>query len=250
MLKDPVEAAKVLLKNSNDPDGWNNFAYFDKRDLSVTWAIVGPHVHRDSGTLDRSNYECILRDLREEFPDAEDEDWEILGCSHWLVGWIDSVMCKVFTDQFVKDCNDRGWRTDAPIEYADENDLHPIFLWLHNVATELMDYPVYDEMHFSELEYEEAIDNIQYVVDSWVDLSGDNPSMIASWLSDISIYVDEDVSADDMHLSALCQGLVSDEDEALEWWNDHQDVVGISPEMFAFYWNLFKMNQMQLEIGD
>lgn len=256
----PVIDAIKCLRNSDDPEGWNNFVYHGDRDLTETWAIVGPHRNRDSEALGNSNFECIVEDLGKEFP--EGDCWEILRSSHWAVGWSESVMCQTFTNDFIDMINGenvqifiengKGWASSPTFNCEIvEDDLHPVFLWLWEVLTSLESYPVYDETDLSEREWNEAIDNIQYVVDHWVDLSGDNAAEIASFLADDQIYIDcDEGTVEDLHYAALQLGFVEDDEdyilEALEFWNDHVDLFGMTPSFFSYEWNLALMGQMKL----
>lgn len=246
MSIDPVTDAQTLLKQSEDPDGWNNFIYYGDRDLARTWAIVGPHRNRDSDVLTESNWHCILEDLRREFPDTEGESWEIFGASHWAVGWTESVMCQIFSDKFLFDGDGNpDW------DYVIEDDLNPVYLWLWEVLSSLEGYPIYDESDFSEREYEDAIDSIQYVVASWVDLSDDNSYAIGSYLADEGYYIECDsIDQDAVHAAALHLGFVEEDPDyiadALDWWSANSDLVGMTPQTFALRWALGLMGQMEL----
>lgn len=256
----PVIDAIRCLRNSDDPEGWGNFIYHGDKPLTETWAIVGPHRNRDSEPLAESNFECIVEDLGKEF--SEGDVWSILRSSHWAVGWSESVMCQTFTDDFIDMINGenvqifiedgKGWAvSDTFRSEIVEDDLHPVFLWLWEVLTGLEGYPVYDESDLSEREWNEAIDSIQYVVDSWVDLSGDNASDIASFLADEGIYIDCDgCDPLELHRAALHLGFVEDDEDyildALAFWNEDADYFGMKPSFFAYEWNLALMGQMKL----
>lgn len=80
---------------------------------------------RDSDALERSNFSCMLKALG-----GESETVLVIRESHWAVGWVEWIAIH---------------ETDAKaLEIADD------------IAAALADYPVVDEMHWSELEYEEA----------------------------------------------------------------------------------------------
>lgn len=240
-----LEDALKILDQSLDPDGWGSFVYYGDRPLGKTWGIVGPHRTRDSEVLEISNYECIIRDLKAEFPD-DDDKWEVLGSSHWAVGWVDSVMCQIFTDHFIENYMEEDGYFDRMA--LDEDDFHPVFVWLYEVGVGLRDdYPVYDEMDFSEREYEDQIDSLQYITPYWADQSGDNPSVVFSWLMDhgVDYY---GLSEDEVANAYLNLGFVDDEEDALEWWADNVGVVGVSPESFGQFIVLWNMGQMTLEV--
>ena len=113
----------------------NYYGYSPDGDYVVTGQ------HRDSDTLSRSNYICLFKALREveakyappvDFKDEPRNTWVYdFRQSHSLVGWVETMLI----------------RKDAPpeiIERADE------------ILNTLEDYPVVDDEHFSNLEYEEA----------------------------------------------------------------------------------------------
>ena len=93
--------------------------------------------NRDSSSLDRSNWECICRDLnaeayddgREGFADRPNVyHWR---AGHWAVGWVEYLCI----------------RADAPAETIDQG---------NEIEEKLDNYPAYDESHWSDLEYNEV----------------------------------------------------------------------------------------------
>lgn len=83
--------------------------------------------HRDSGTVDRSNFEAGLEAI------GGTSETVIVVCeSHWAVGWVEWIAIH---------------ESDAKaLQEADE------------IAAALKGYPVVDENHLSELEFNEACD--------------------------------------------------------------------------------------------
>jgi len=135
---------------------------------------------RDSDCLDNSNYECILADLEklaETFPeppendtDSGEEGWVYdFRASHWAVGWVETILV----------------RKDAP---------EAIQKAVYETLGALSDYPVYNETHFSELEWSEASDYWASMdVSDRVDLCRDNGCSIFAARSDC-IPADDDGS--------------------------------------------------------
>jgi len=128
------ECAAIAIKRPDDFMYWGG-----NEDMFVTWGITGPHQNRDSDVLERSNFEVIKVDLLEKFPD----DIDVLGCSHWAVGWVDSIACRVYDDD--------GNITDA---------FRAIMEWKEFLEV----YPVASEEHYSEMEYEEFYRDLQYLL--------------------------------------------------------------------------------------
>ena len=82
--------------------------------------------HRDSGPLDRSNFDVISDDLRRLFPD----DVDIMRMGHWGYGWVDRVVYNIDADG-VRDVVEQWERA-------------------------LSDYPVADEQRYAEYEYDDT----------------------------------------------------------------------------------------------
>jgi|SRR5215471_13608138 len=119
--------------------------YFGRLDDLVedNMAQTGIGQHRDSDVLDRSNFQVILEDLRERFPDLIEVD----GASHWAVGWVEGILVPALTD--------------PSLGYTESN-VHPAFLAAMEWQAKLADYPIADETAYSELEWTEFCD---YVTD-------------------------------------------------------------------------------------
>lgn len=81
--------------------------------------------NRDSDSLTRSNFTCALEELG-----GESETVRVIRESHWAVGWVEWI--GIHQDD------------EASLEKADK------------IAAALADYPVVNETHWSELEWEEA----------------------------------------------------------------------------------------------
>src|SRR5262245_33881391 len=79
---------------------------------------------RDSSSLERSNFACMLRALG-----GESETVIVVRASHWAVGWVEWIA--------IHQDNEKA------LAIADE------------IKGALVDYPVVDEDHWSELEYSE-----------------------------------------------------------------------------------------------
>lgn len=90
------------------------------------WFIVAAQ-HRDSDSLSRSNWLVLLKLLG-----GESESVRIERATHWACGWVEYLI--------VAPSNRQGLRA-AILAHS-----------------EVSDYPVLDEMHWSDLEYNEAWD--------------------------------------------------------------------------------------------
>lgn len=122
-----------IIKCANDalqkPD---DFGYWGPEDTFVTWGFCGIDKHRDSDILQTSNFEVITNDLMKRFP----EDFRIEGYGHWAVGHIDRLVCRVLK---------------SPGEVTKDN-ITDAFIAAMKWNDELMDYPIADEGHYSDME--------------------------------------------------------------------------------------------------
>jgi len=105
--------------------------------IGATWEEYfgsGISQTRDSGALDRSNFECMVAALK-AIP--EPADWphdcacfQVVRENHWAVGWVEWIAIH-------QDAADHLHEADR-------------------IAAALEDYPVIDEMHYSQEESDEA----------------------------------------------------------------------------------------------
>ena len=101
------------------------------------WAIVYTS-NRDSGLLDQSNAAVIAKTL-EALTEGHDPDVVAESHSHWLVGHVDGYSIRVLD--------------------ADGN-ITEAFRTYFELQERLSDYPVLDESHYSDIEYEATLENI------------------------------------------------------------------------------------------
>lgn len=103
--------------------------------------LVGPvSIHRDSDLLTQSNWEVSLKAIQAHSRDVEDngestEGVQVVTENHWAVGWV-------------------SWLAIHPscVEAVAEAE---------RIAEKLESYPVLDEMHWSELEFNDYCRNWQ-----------------------------------------------------------------------------------------
>jgi hypothetical protein len=125
------------------------------------WGTVF-EIHRDSDLLAQSNYETIRQLLNEKY--EEYEDWQVEGATHWLVGWMDTLMVRVLKCKCTEENEDsmpeirrqgnKWWchTCDTTAQYTD------IFKECLELKARLEDYPVLDEEDYSRREWEETIE--------------------------------------------------------------------------------------------
>ncbi|MBA3355866.1 MAG: hypothetical protein H0U18_08000 [Pyrinomonadaceae bacterium] len=114
-----------------------NYAYYGDLHEEDGWGSAFGQ-HRDSDALDRSNWEIITTDLLARFPD----DCAIESSNHWAVGWVETLRVRITINP------------TAPITLTNLTDaFHAVAEW----KEKLDDYPVADEEHWSQLEYDEAV---------------------------------------------------------------------------------------------
>ena len=99
--------------------------------------------HRDSDILEKSNFECISREIEEFSKELNlDEGFYIQRSSHWAVGWIELLLIHKNNTELLK---------QADI-----------------ISGSLHYYPVFDESHFWEKEYKEWTRNFRDECESFI----------------------------------------------------------------------------------
>jgi len=126
----PYQEEAVEAVRQSDPANIPDYGYHGDLPRGETWAGTFS-VNRDSDLLGQSNFEVILADLESKFPD----DVMVERAGHWAVGWVDEIMVRML--------DDNGCVTPAGEAALEWNDT-------------LSDYPVADESHWSEKQYEAA----------------------------------------------------------------------------------------------
>lgn len=164
----------------------DSFAYHGDKPLCEPggWGFTPFSIHRDSEVMDKANWIAIKRQLfqegdwlneKEEGEVADDEDdvdsfedlkddapFDILGCSHWAVGWTSQIL----------------------VDHSNEDALKAVY----SIYEDLQNYPVLDDELFSEMETKDQLDTLINCFDcspeeaSWVyygisDLGTDFESM-------------------------------------------------------------------------
>jgi hypothetical protein len=114
-------------------DGYSNYIGFN-------WAgwLVGLGYNRDSGPLDISNFEVALESLGGEIEGKV----EVRDCNHWACGWFKQIMVH------------SGYQEGV--------------IKLMEITFTLSEYPVLDDSHFYELEYETAMEYFEQAKDYFI----------------------------------------------------------------------------------
>ena len=123
--------------------------------------------YRDSGTLERSNFSNALEELGGE----NSPNVIIARSSHWAVGWVEHLLIHKEDKKHIEEAE--------------------------KIIALLEDYPVLNEGHFSELEWEVLVSNIKEVMKLALEkeCSDSLAKNIATWLHD-NDYEDDIVDYD------------------------------------------------------
>lgn len=156
------DAAEEAAGNWRD---FTCFVWFRRNELAKPedWAVIYTH-NRDSGLLDQSNASVIQAALK-PFSEGDDPDVVMESHSHWAVGHVDGFSIRVYR---------RGRVTKA-------------FRTYHELAERMADYPILDEMDYSNREFEATYENVGEA--AWrlrrqYELPEDWQDSVYSWLSD------------------------------------------------------------------
>lgn len=161
-----AEEVKNALRRPSDFGWFGDDKFFD------TWILGDVIRHRDSNLLEESNADALLKMLNTEHSELKD-DWEIIRCNHWAVGWAEHLGFRAVED-------DRETPTT-------------IFKILKAWVYSLLKYPFADDNDLSEREYKATLNNIEMEGRSYVkDGAAEGwESEVYSWLSDSSEYYGE-----------------------------------------------------------
>ena len=138
---------------------WHRSHYLEDADK---WAIIYTS-HRDSGLLDQSNHEEIVKRLA-PFTEGDNPDVVFESHDHWTVGHLDGFSIRVY-------------QADGPTTSA--------FEVLCRIKASLEDHSVLNEADYSEREYEAALENYRNEMGRLANqLPAGWESEIYSWFSD------------------------------------------------------------------
>lgn len=150
---------EYLHKWTPNISAFDSFENYGGPDFSREWYMAPVMNQRDAGPLQRSNFDVVWKDLEQYATDIIDEDGdevssvEIHRFGHWAWGWHELILIH--------------HTNDAALKAADE--------W----AAALEEYPVADEMHYSELEWDEMCETWNYLsMADRIDMLQDNGGSI------------------------------------------------------------------------
>lgn len=110
---------------------------FDAAGLNLpdrqNWLVCPVSINRDSDSLTRSNWEQMIQSLPDESElDESEMTWERHSFNHWACGWFEIAIVKPGTES---------------ARIAEQ------------IESRLEDYPVLDESHYSQIEYDEFLES-------------------------------------------------------------------------------------------
>ena len=191
-----VEMAKQSLTKPDD------FGYWGNADLFNTWGWAGIDYNRDSGVLDRANYEAFHRDIVTQYK----EHFVSERMNHWAVGWIERTLVKVLHND---------------VDGIIYTNITEAFCETLSVLESLSDYPVLDDELYSDLEWQENVAIIENFAPEMIDRSIEGWSeklLSALFDNDVEMVPDADcyASEEDMITAAYDCGLCGKQYEE-EW---------------------------------
>lgn len=145
-----IEAARTWCVLPSSFILWDDHPFYNELVVTKTWALSVFGTHRDADSVVRSNWTTLLKML-EAKPEWADS-WCVSHVSCSLVGWRDHLSIQVFTTK-----TEEVWENDQWVTKEVEA-LTPIARFIHEISQKLDGYPVLDDDHLSELEYNETYD--------------------------------------------------------------------------------------------
>lgn len=150
----------------------------DYRQPGATWSLGPVILTRDSSTIEKSNAAVLEKDLERltEMRVFKDEDWEIVRCDHWAVGWVEHVSFRAIDDEGLP---------SLVFRYLEA--------WFKSLREE---WPIADEEHYCNLRFEEFEETVKWEYSGLV--SDDAPDDWAEQLAHELIEVAEPGSREEL----------------------------------------------------
>lgn len=114
--------------------------FYENQRLGVDQAIMFS-THRDAETLDRSNWETLLKRFNAEFGAEDESTWHIERFNHWAVGYVEYLIVTVYN--------------------VDTHETSQPFNFMVDQLAYMDDYIVLDEDHLSQLESDELYEYVE-----------------------------------------------------------------------------------------
>ena len=198
-----VEMAQKSLTKPDD------FGYWGEVELFNTCGWAGIDYNRDSGVLDKANYQAFHRDI---VPLYED-DFTSERMNHWAVGWVERTLVKVLHND---------------VDGIISTNISEAFCETLSALDNLKDYPVLDDELYSEMEWQENLAMIENFAPKMIDrdIEGWSEKLLSALLdNDVEMVPDADcyASEEDMITAAYDCGLCGKqyEEEWLEYCFDN-----------------------------
>lgn len=225
-----LQVAKISITKPDD------FGYWGSEKMFKTWGFAGFDYYDGCKLLEKSNFEVIRDDLMKRFPG----DFEIETYRHWAVGRIHQLTCRVLhKDSEITEENITG-AFRAAMEWQDN----------------LSDYPLADEGHYSDLQYEDALETLTFWAENNPKIVYEDNLNLESWQSRVyeklvlmESYFDADAGilpTDDEIMKAIYElGLCNV--EGMEEWYEWCDKNNLPRPEFTLS-ELSKVNPNQLKL--
>jgi hypothetical protein len=132
------KAARLFAGNWRKQENfvWSGRHDFDFPELYGHYTLS----NRDSGLLEQSNHDAIVRTMRESHAFREDETWRVELFNHWAVGYVHALV--------VQSIDENGEVTNE-------------FETLHDMIMQLQEYPVLNEDDYMQREFLATCANIR-----------------------------------------------------------------------------------------
>jgi len=191
-----VDMASLSLTRPDD------FGYWGNADLFHTWGWAGIDYNRDSGVLDKANYQAFHRDIVPLYEDHFTSE----RMNHWAVGWVERTLVKVLHND---------------VDGIISTNITEAFCETLSVLESLSDYPVLDDALYSDMEWEENIRVVEDCAPEMIDrdIEGWSEKLFSALLdNDVEMCPDADCypSEEEMIAAAYDCGLCGKHHEE-EW---------------------------------
>jgi hypothetical protein len=125
----------------------------------TTWSLGPVFKTRDSDNIQEANAIALIKHL--ESDPSLNNDWDIIGCSHWAVGHVDHLAFKVIERVGKATPKSTELAYHYPLSSRPGYRLTRIARVLKQWFDNLAEYPVADDEELSRIEFEASLEAIQ-----------------------------------------------------------------------------------------
>ena len=218
-----LEVALEVLQRPSD------FGWFGRDDMFETWGLTMSNAINSDDLINESNFIVACGILRDKFGDDENEfgpNIELIGIKHWAVGSMDQIAVRVVREDsdYCRQIDMGGYQdTDLILN----EDLTDEFNEIIDMMEEIEVYPLLDENHYSELEYDRTYDYVDMEYANFSDGTQGWPGEVIAFAHECGLDPDAGYLENEVVIEALVWVEMADmdNDEVLEFVENNPQIM-------------------------